>query len=314
MPMRRVLVVLLLIVLGAFGALAWTFRAATLPVAELADMQIPRLNPPAQMRVSVLHTGKMLSQAAFAFRGGAFGEERVFGMAAVLVEHPKGALLIDSGFGRNVDAHFKTVPALMRATSRYEKETPAADQLARAGFDLSTLKGVVITHAHWDHVSGLEDLPDVPVWLSQPEQEFIASGDRAVALAASLGKRTYKVYGFADGPYLAYETSYDVFRDGSVVLVPAPGHTPGSIIAFVTTPQKRYAFIGDLAWQREGVELPAERPWLSRKLVDHDEAGVRRELARLHRVAERNPDLVIVPAHDRRVLESLPAFRAEASR
>jgi N-acyl homoserine lactone hydrolase len=100
-----------------------------------------------------------------------------------------------------------------------------------------------------------------------------------------------------------------VFRDGSVVLVPVPGHTPGSVIAFVNTPDnKRYAFVGDLVWQREGVELPAERPWLSRRLVDDDEAAVRREVARLHRLAQRNPDLVVVPAHDRRVLDTLPAF------
>ena len=306
--MKRVLVAVLLILLVAFGALSWTFTAATLPVGEVA-MDIPRINPPRQMKLSVLHTGKMFSKAAFAYRGGAFGEERVFGMAAVLVEHPQGALLIDAGFGRNVDAHVRTIPPLMRATSRYEKETPAAEQLARAGFDLSRLKGVVITHAHWDHVSGLEDFPAVPVWLTQPELEFIRSGDRAVTLAASLGSKNYRVYGFADGKYLGYESSYDVFRDGSVVIVPVPGHTPGSVVVFVNTPDnKRHAFIGDLAWQREGIEIPAERPWLSRRLVDHDPAGVRREIARLHRLAERNPDLVVVPAHDRRVLDTLPPF------
>ena len=306
--MKRLLAAFLLLLVVALGALGWTFTAATLPVTEI-DLQIPQANPPPQMKLAVLHTGKMFSQAAFAYRGGPLGEERVFGMAAVLVQHPHGSLLIDSGFGRNVDQHVRTIPALMRATSRYAKETPAADQLARAGFDLAQLKGVVITHAHWDHVSGLEDFPGVPVWLTQAEREFIGSGDRAAALAASLGPRNYRVYGFADGPYLGYETSYDVFRDGSVVLVPAPGHTPGSIIAFVNTPDnKRYAFVGDLVWQREGVELPAERPWLSRRLVDHDEAGVRREVARLHRIAGRNPDLVVVPAHDRRVLDTLPAF------
>jgi N-acyl homoserine lactone hydrolase len=306
--MKQVLLAFLLLLAVALGALGLTFRAATLPVGEVANMDIPRINAPAGMKLSVLHTGKMFSQAAFAYRGGAFGEERVFGMAAVLVQHPQGALLIDAGFGRNVDAHARTIPALMRATSRYEKETPAAEQLARAGFDLRQLKGIVITHAHWDHVSGLEDFPDVPVWLTQAELEFINSGDAAVKLAASF-KRNDRVYGFADGPYLGYESSYDVFRDGSVVLVPAPGHTPGSIIAFVNTPDnKRYAFIGDLAWQREGIALPAERPWLSRVLVDHDAAAVRREIVRLHRLAQRNPDLIVVPAHDRRVLDTLPAF------
>jgi N-acyl homoserine lactone hydrolase len=45
-----------------------------------------------------------------------------------------------------------------------------------------------------------------------------------------------------------------VWGDGSIVLVPAPGHTPGSIVAFIALPTgKRYALIGDLTWQLEGV-------------------------------------------------------------
>jgi N-acyl homoserine lactone hydrolase len=204
--MKRAFAIVLVLLFGAFAALGLTFRAATLPVTEV-EMDIPRSNPPPEMKLAVLHTGKMFSRAAFAYRGGAFGEERVFGMAAVLVQHPKGALLIDAGFGRNVDRHALTVPALMRATSRYEKETPAADQLARAGFDLARLKGVVITHAHWDHVSGLEDFPDVPVWLTQPEFDFIRDGGHATGLARSLGIRKYQIYGFADGKYLGYDTS-----------------------------------------------------------------------------------------------------------
>ena len=47
--------------------------------------------------------------------------------------------------------------------------------------------------------------------------------------------------------------------------VPAPGHTPGSIIVFVTLPKNvRYALVGDLVWQREGLTGLEERPLLSR--------------------------------------------------
>jgi N-acyl homoserine lactone hydrolase len=100
-----------------------------------------------------------------------------------------------------------------------------------------------------------------------------------------------------------------VFGDGSIVLVPAPGHTPGSIIAFLTLPSgSRYALVGDLVWQREGIELPAERPWLSRLLADADPAGVRRWIVLMHQIASNMPDLLIVPAHDARVFERLPRF------
>jgi N-acyl homoserine lactone hydrolase len=57
------------------------------------------------------------------------------------------------------------------------------------------------------------------------------------------------------------------------------------------------------------VELPAERPWLARRLVDSDEAGVRDALVRLHLLQRAVPQLTIVPAHDRRLMESLPPAR-----
>lgn len=309
--MKKIFAAVLVLLAAGAAALAWSFRPEVLPAAAPAAVAIPPAAPPAAMKLAVLHTGRMFSKAGFAYRGGALDEERIFGMAAILVQHPQGTLLIDAGFGRNVDTHALSVPWLMRKTSRHEKETPAVEQLRAAGIEPAQLHGIVLTHAHWDHVSGLEDFPGVPVWVPQAERDFIASGHLAAGLAASLGALNYRVYDFPDGAYLGFDASLDVFKDGSVVLVPAPGHTPGSVIAFVTPPgERRYAFVGDLVWQREGIEIPAERPWLSRRLVDGDPAAVRRWITHLHGLAALVPGLVVVPAHDRRVLESLPAFGA----
>lgn len=271
---------------------------------------LPAAHPPAGMTISAVLAGKMFSRAAFAYSGGSFGDERVFGMSALLVRHPQGDLLIDAGFGRNVDAHIGTTPWLMRKISRYEKEAPVAQQLAAAGIEASRLKGVVITHAHWDHVSGLEDLAGVPVWVNQAELDFIRSGDSTAELARRLDIKTYKVYAFSGGPYFGFASSHDVFGDGSVVLVPAPGHTPGSTIVFVALPGgQRYALVGDLVWQIEGVDLPAERPWISRKLVDHDADATRAMVRHMHDLKRRVPGLVVLPAHDRRLWETLPRLQ-----
>jgi N-acyl homoserine lactone hydrolase len=48
-------------------------------------------------------------------------------MTALLVRHPKGNLLIDTGAGKNVDAHVKIMPAMMRATTDYTKAITAGD-------------------------------------------------------------------------------------------------------------------------------------------------------------------------------------------
>ena len=307
--MKKILAVILLVVLGGLGALAWSFMPATLPMAAAAQYSAPAAHPPAGMKLSAIEAGKMLSQAGFAYRGGAMGEPRVFNMGAIVVQHPQGTLLFDSGFGREVDAHFKTIPWLMQAVSKYEKEAPVADQLRAAGFDRAKLSGVVLTHAHWDHVSGLQDLPGVPVWVSQDELNFINSGNSMTTLIRSFGKLNYKMYVFPDGPYLGFPSSYDIWGDGSVVLVPAPGHTPGSIIAFITLPEgKRYALLGDLVWQTEGIALPAEKPWMSRRMVNLDPQGVRDLIVHMHQIQAAMPDLVMVPAHDRRVWDTLPKF------
>lgn len=305
----RVLPWLLVILLGiGAGALAWSFAPRTLPITSDTSMllAIHPPQPPATMRVGVLHAGRMRSRGWFAWRGGDAGE-RVFGMDVVMVEHPGGILLFDAGFGRRLGDHLGTIPWLMRLLSKTETETPVVDQLSGASIALDALKGVVLTHAHWDHVSGLDDLRGVPVWINQDELDFIRSGHPATRLARDLGALSYRVYAFDGPPYWGFAASHDVFGDGSVVLVPAPGHTPGSTIAFIHAPDGRsYALIGDLAWLREGVDLPVERPWLVRRLVDSDDAGVRAALVRLHLLQRAMPQLLMVPAHDRRVMERLP--------
>ncbi len=284
---------------------------ALLPRTEGRPWPVPEALPPAQMRVSPLMAGQLFSRAAFAYAGGAFTDHRVFNMGAILIQHPLGTLLIDTGFGSRVDSHFKTAPALMQMTSRYQKEPTVAAQLADAGLDLNGLHGVVLTHAHWDHVSGVDDLPGVPVWLNQVEWDFVQSGHRSTALARQLIGDRLTLYSFDAGPYLGFAHSHDVFGDGSVVLVLAPGHTPGSVIVFITQADgSRHALVGDLVWQIEGIELPAPKPWFVRRTADQDANSVMVMVDHLRDLKQQLPDLRIVPAHDRRVwMQQWPASR-----
>ena len=266
---------------------------------------LPEAAPPSEMAIYQLPTGTYETRAAFAFKGGSFRDKRPFAATAVLVKHPKCDLLIDAGFGADVAAHVHAQPWFARAP--YQATGTASEQLDASGYDRGRLAGVLITHSHWDHVSGLDHL-QVPIWTNAGELQYAAEArDGKVFRAVSQGHEIHR-YEFGNAPYLSFPLSYDVHGDGSVVVALAGGHTTGSVVVFVTMPTgKRYAFIGDLTWQLEGVRRPAERPLLMRKLADVNPGEVRKGLLQVTSLASL---MQVVPAHDVTAYDGIPRLSA----
>jgi hypothetical protein len=84
-------------------------------------------------------TGISRRAASFGYRGGAFSDQRDFVMTVVLVKHPRGDLLIDTGLGRQIDRQFQAMPAAFRAITQYDRIGAAADLLDTTGYDLRSL-------------------------------------------------------------------------------------------------------------------------------------------------------------------------------
>lgn len=306
--MKKLILAACVVLAGGLLAFGWTFTPQKLAAPSTEGTTLPPL-PSTTVRIAVAETGSMDSMAMFAYRGGNF-EPRTFGMDSFVVRHPTGVVLFEAGFGKDLAEHVKVVPWLMQSLTKVHAGPLLADQLAAVGLIPKDISGIFLTHAHWDHVGAIPDLPGVPVFVDAAERQFIESGGNATKLIRSFSNVQYHVYEFTDPPYAGFSASYDVFHDGSVVIVPADGHTPGAIIAFVRTPDHDYALIGDQAWQREGVDIPAERPWLSRLMVDENPEGVRANLIQLHELQVANPRLVVVPSHDRRTTQQMPRLSA----
>jgi glyoxylase-like metal-dependent hydrolase (beta-lactamase superfamily II) len=299
----------------AFLIFAGSYAASPLPAPPASSDPLPRASPPAGMAIYAIQTGVNHRTAAFAYRGGSPWEKWESVMTCVLVRHPQGDVLIDTGVGRTVASQLKQLPPLFRLATDLEPSQPAADQLDAAGYDRKQLRYILLTHAHWDHVSGVPDFPGVPVLVTAAEHRFINEGGWITVTARGIDSSLLRDYAFDGGPYLGFDHSYDLYGDSSIVMVPTPGHTPGSVVVFVTLPNgARYAFVGDLVWQLEGLLQREERAWLVRRSADQDPVALQQSMLRMSAIATRYPQILIVPAHDPRGYVSIPQLARSAVR
>ncbi|MDG3441162.1 MBL fold metallo-hydrolase [Nitrospirillum amazonense] len=306
-PINSTLIGLAIVLMVALLSFAWTFAPIRLDVPQVDVGALPSATPPAAMSISVMPTGTYETPAALAFRGGSWSEKRAFAASGVLVRHPKGNLLIDTGFGRNVEQQLKLLPSLQQ--SPHHLGTPIIDQLA--GVQADTITAIIPTHAHWDHISGVDDFHGIPVLVDDAGQRFIDSHGEGTEVLNSFHAVSYQAYHFDGGAYLGFPSSHDVYGDGSVVIVPAPGHTPDSVVVFVNLPSgKRYAFVGDLVWQMEGLARPAEKPWMMRFLIGENRSEIQTAIARIRAATALYPQITAVPAHDGRAFSSIAVYPA----
>jgi len=266
--------------------------------------------------LAVVRTAQVEVAEALLVPGGSALRTRITNFSAFLVKHGTDYLLFDTGLGRNIGSQYaQDMPLWWRPFFRYgEAVDPAADQLRRAGI---TLKRVVLSHSHWDHASGVVDFADIPIMVSADELARLrapSSGPGGTWASQVVGPGIqWETIVFDERKFMGYSHSKDIFGDGTVVLVPMPGHTPGSVGMFVTVDSgTRYFLIGDVAWTREALAQGADKFWVAGRLVDADPPGTKQSLVQVQHRMHADPRLRVVPAHDGKAQDALGYFPAWA--
>jgi len=275
------------------------FRRSLLPDVPPHARIAPAISPLPGLAACWIETGKTFGNFSFASTAG-----------SVLIRHPAGDLLIDTGSSSHFDEEIRGYPfgiwlKLRSLAGQLTPKIPLPELLRRAGEDPAKVRWAILSHAHLDHAGGLMDLPPVPVLLTSEELRF-AADPKVQAKGYVIAAHTQKfppinapTLQFAPRPYEIFDESVDLYGDGSVVVVPLRGHTPGSIGIFVNlASERRLFYVGDAVDDERGFE---ERVGKSLILQDSDNDAARANeiVARLNELHKKVPELAILPAHGR---------------
>lgn len=257
-----------------------------------------------EFSLSIIETGFAKTPEAFVFKGGSILKKRKLSHVSILIQHPKGTFVFDTGLGSQIEGQFHdNFSFLDRQLFKFTKLNSLKETLVENKFNPDSIDFIIPTHLHFDHASGIEDFPKATVWTTKEEYDHAFSEE---AIPPAFIKEQYDAdfikWNFMDfdtSAYEIFEESYDVFNDGTVVLVKLPGHTKGSLGMFVNLKSgKRYFFTGDLTWAAEAFINPAEKHSIPRKKVDGDREKVKEFIVMVHYLTKEKPEINIVPAHD----------------
>ena len=284
-------------------------RVATAPVAQRPWRDWAEVFAhPADVRVTAYVTGEVLVGPSILIEEDnprtprALAVERWVPALSYLVEHPtQGAVLLDTGVasdhGEGCDYG---VWPLFHIRCRAAPGQGVAAQLATRGLAGRDLRYVVVSHLHGDHAGGLQELlpsgSTVPVLMSHGEWDSADSPIRAVrGYVASIIRGDYPI-GLLDFdrapsmPVLGHVI--DLFGDGSVWLLPMPGHTRGQLAVLINARPAPMMLTFDAAHLEANVALQVPPGFV----VDHDAAVA--SLARIGRFHAEFPQVQMIYGHE----------------
>lgn len=223
----------------------------------------------AEIKIHVLHTGRVCVAPGLPFGGdncsilkasgiGVRKSERLWLPVSVYyIEHPKGKILVDCGWSRDMSPngkydHRAQIRSLGSPLLYFVNQgivgfgETAAEQLKLMGIAPSDLDYVLLTHLDCDHANGLSLFRDAGnIFVSEAEIQCVKKKSPVVRTRyqrkwwEGTGLRSFAWNG-TEGPA---GKSFDLFGDKSVQMINIPGHCDGLCAVKITGRDGRFVLL-----------------------------------------------------------------------
>ena len=218
------------------------------------------------MKVHVLHTGEVRVSPYLPFGGDNCNLLKASGMttpkedwiwlpvSVYLIEHPKGLILVDTGWHRDMSPEgvYDKAAQIKSLGSRVlynvnQGQIPLGEavdeQLATMGIKPADLDYVLLTHLDCDHANGLRAVKDAKHIIVAQEELDCARKNGFIRYKKKwwegVDLQTIEWNG-TEGPA---QKSFDLFGDGSIKMINIPGHCDGLCAVKITREDGRYVLL-----------------------------------------------------------------------
>ncbi|MDE6351685.1 MAG: N-acyl homoserine lactonase family protein [Muribaculaceae bacterium] len=178
-------------------------------------------------------------------------------VSSYLIEHPKGLILVDTGWDRRISptGEFdKKLQAMVLGSKMLARINQGLlpqgmaidEQLQGMGYKASDIDYVIISHLDCENVSGVSQVAHARhILVSDAEMQAAMSGSTSnrIRYQSSLWQdvpMTLFQWNSDQGPF---NRSYDLFGDHSVELINLPGHSEGLVAVKITNDKGKYVLL-----------------------------------------------------------------------
>lgn len=237
-----------------------------------------------------------------------------------VLEHRDGLVLFDTGLNPAISSDPDYIASavgqfFLRKVFRLHigPEDSLSRNLERLRFSASDVRKVIFSHLHFDHIGGIREVPQAELLVSRKEWSQLSEPhperDWILREHIDLPNTRWRQVEFLrtdDSTIAAFGVCHDVMGDGSMVLLPTPGHTPGSMSLLVRSAgYPPLLFVGDLSYAPE-LLMQDRVPG-----VYSDKVQLRSSFAKVRALKEALPNLLILGSHDPAAADALASARGE---